>query len=387
MRLFLFIILNILAYISTAQRVIPATEAMDRALQNQRNLQAANLTVQQQQQLRSGAAALESPQVFGEATPYEPLILGVQQSFSLPSVYRNRRALQDAQLQLARLQLQGSQIELKRAVGLNYLQLQFLSERQRLVQQQDSIFQAIKTASKRFFDAGQINKLEELQASSQADQVRNELGRVEADLVAERQLFIFYTGITDSFRVEPFVTGAFLPGDTAFNSIRQQILQQQVAIGERELNLQRSQLLPEFQAGVSFPTSKDYEKPIGYQFGITIPIWQKQNRSRIAAARTGIEIARAQQELESQRLRAEYRQAVANYQRDLQSLVYYNNTALPQARSIIETSQRLFSAGQLNYIESLRNLQSAFDIFFAHLETHRSFNEAVIQLKYLNGTL
>ena len=78
MRLFLFIILNILVYSSTAQRVIPATEAMDRAMQNQRNLQAANLTVQQQQQLRSGAAALESPQVFGEATPYEPLILGVQ---------------------------------------------------------------------------------------------------------------------------------------------------------------------------------------------------------------------------------------------------------------------------------------------------------------------
>ena len=76
-----------------------------------------------------------------------------------------------------------------------------------------------------------------------------------------------------------------------------------------------------------------------------------------------------------------------NYKRDLQSLRYFNNTALPQAKAIIETSQRLFQGGELNYIESLRNLQNAFAILSNHLETLRSYNEAVIQLNYLNGTL
>jgi outer membrane protein, heavy metal efflux system len=53
----------------------------------------------------------------------------------------------------------------------------------------------------------------------------------------------------------------------------------------------------------------------------------------------------------------------------------------------MEVSQRLFKGGELNYIESLRNLQTAFDIFLSHLETHRSYSEAVIQLNYLKGTL
>lgn len=383
----LFFILIVASVRLSAQRLVTAKEAQDLALNNQRNLKAANLTVQQQQELLRGAAGLESPQVFGESTPYEPLIVGVQQSFSLPSVYRNRKALQEEQLRLARLQLQGSEYELKLAVAQRYLQLQFLSERQRLVLYQDSIFRAIKTAAKRFFEAGQIDKLEELQASAQADQVSNELQRVQMELAGELQVFGFYTGLNDTFQVERFATNVFLPSDTFVSNVQQQILQQQVLIGEKELKLQRSQLLPEFQAGVSFPTSGGYEKPIGYQFGITIPIWQRQNRARVAAAKTGIEIARAQQELQSQQLRADYRQALANYQRDLQSLGYYNQTALPQARAIVETSRRLFEAGQLNYIESLRNLQSAFDIYFAHLDTHRSFNESVIRLKYLNGSL
>ena len=86
-------------------------------------------------------------------------------------------------------------------------------------------------------------------------------------------------------------------------------------------------------------------------------------------------------------MNADYRQALANYQMEMQSLNYYNSAALTQARAIIETSQRLFKGGELNYIESLRNLQTSFDIFMNHLETLRAYNEAVIQLNYLNGTL
>ncbi len=383
--LFFIIFCSQLTY---GQKVITQEEAVNLAINNQRNFKAANLTIQQQQQLLKGVAGLESPQVFGEATPYEPLIVGVQQTISLPQVYRNRKKLQNEQIKLAQLQLQGNQYDFKRNVRVSYLQLQYLSERRRLLLFQDSIYREIKIAAKRFFDAGQINKLEDLQAASQADQVTNLLNRVEADIQGEKQLFSFYTNVYDSFSVESIQNYAFIPStDTAISNFQQQVLQQQIAIEEKELRLQRSQLLPEFQGGVSFPTSKGSDKPIGYQFGITIPIWQKQNRSRIAAAQTGIEIAKAQQGLEQQRLNAQYRQAFNQYQRDLQSLNYFNTTALPQARAIIETSQRLFHGGELNYIESLRNLQAAFTIYFNHLDTHKAYNESVIQLKYLNGTL
>jgi outer membrane protein, heavy metal efflux system len=375
-------------YLAQSQRLISQEEAVNLALANQRNLRAANLSVQQQQQLVSGAAGIASPQVFGEITPYEPLLLGVQQTFSLPVVYRRNKELQNEMVRLAQLQLQGTQFELKREVRLSYLQLQYLAERRRLLTYQDSIYQAIKTSSKRFFDAGQINKLEELQATTQADAIRNELNRISVDFAGARQIFQFLTGFTDTFQVSPIETYLFVPtSDTSVTNIQQQILQQQITINESQLGVTKASLLPQIQAGVSFPTTREFERPVGAQFGITIPIWRKQNRSQIAAAQTGVELARAQQQLAQQRLNADYRQALANYQREIQSLNYYNSTALQQARAIIETSQRLFQGGELNYIESLRNLQTAFDIFLNHLETHRAYNEAVIQLNYLNGTL
>ena len=375
-------------HFSTAQRLLTKDDAIQLALNNQRNLKAANLSVQQQQQLLRGVAGLENPQVTAEASPYEPLQIGVQQTFSLPGVYKNRKALQNERIRLAQLQLQGNHYDLKLQVRSSYLQVQFLTEQVRLLNYQDSIYQAIKVSSKRFFDAGQINKLEELQATSQADKIRNELTRMEADLKAEKTIFQFFTAQTDSFTVEPMDQYAFVPlTDTTVSNVQQQILQQQIVINQSQLRVQKSQLSPEITAGVLFPTSKEYERPVGYQVGISVPIWRRQNRSRIEAAKTGVDIATAGLELEQQRLNAQYRQAITSYQRDLQSLRYYNNTALPQARAIIETSQRLFQGGELNYIESLRNLQNAFAIFSDHLETVRTYNEVVIQLNYLNGTL
>lgn len=371
-----------------AQRSISRTDAVQLAFNNQRNLKAAGLTVQQQQQLLRSASQIQNPQIFAEASPYEPLVWGVQQTFSLPGVYRNRRAFQNQNIRLAQLQLQGAQYELKLAVLSSYLQLQFFREKEKLLAYQDSVYQSLKVSAQRFFDAGQINKLEELQSTTQADRIRNEWERVRADLNAEMQLFVFYTGAVDSMSPEPLNRYDLIyRPDTAITNIQQQILRQQTAISESALKVERAELLPQVQAGVLFPVTKEYERAIGYQAGVSIPIWIRQNRNRIAAAKTGIEIARAQQELEQQRLNAQYRQALANYRREAQSLSYFNNIALPQARQIIETSGRLFQGGELNYIESLRNLQTAFTIFTNHLDTYREYNEAVIQLNYLNGTL
>jgi outer membrane protein TolC len=378
----------LLAYSAEAQRRISRDDAVNMAVANQRNLQAARLSVQQQQQLLSGASGLSSPQVFGEVTPYEPLLIGIQQTFSLPVVYRRNIGLQREMLRLAQLQLQGTEYELKREVRLSYLQLQYLNERRSVLKYQDSIYQAIKTSSERFFEAGQINKLEELQSTTQADAVRNQFDRLQSELEATKQIFTFLTGYADTFTVSDMEAEAFIPStDTAVNNIQQQILQQQVNIGASQLRVTKASLLPQIQAGASFPTTKEFERAVGVQFGITIPIWRKQNRSQVAAAQTAIEVAQAQQQLARQRLSADYRQAMTNYQRELGSINYYNATALPQARSIIETSSRFFQAGELTYIESLRNLQTAFDIFFNHLETLKAYNEAVIQLNYLNGTL
>ena len=113
---------------SQAQRVLTKDEAVNLAVNNQRNVRAANLGVTQQQQLLKGSASLENPQLQFQLSPYdEGSQVGVQQNFSFPSVYRNRKTLQSERIKLAQLQLRGSVYDLKREVGLSYLQLQYVT--------------------------------------------------------------------------------------------------------------------------------------------------------------------------------------------------------------------------------------------------------------------
>jgi cobalt-zinc-cadmium resistance protein CzcA len=78
---------------------------------------------------------------------------------------------------------------------------------------------------------------------------------------------------------------------------------------------------------------------------------------------------------------------VAQVQREQQSIRYYTTVANQQAADITTTAIRLFQAGQVNYIETVRNIITAFQTKAAYLESIRNLNQAIIELNYLNGTL
>lgn len=372
----------------TAQRLLTESDAVQLALKNPRNINISSLTLQQQQQLLRGAAGLSAPQLTLERSPYEPLIAGVQQQFDWPGVYGKRRQLQQARVDLAQSSLRLNEQDVKRAVRINYLELQYLNERILQLRTQDSIYKDIKASATRNFQAGQINKLDELFAASQADRINNELTRAIADQQQQQRILQLLTGVSEPVETEKII--ALNPPaviDSTPANLQMQVLQQRVEVSNRELQLQKASLLPSLNAGLLFPLAKEYDNFLGYQVGVSIPLWRGQNRSRIAAANTGVELALANQQNASLELRNQLLVNQVNLQKEMASLAYFNNIALQQSNEIIETSRRLFAAGQITYIESLRNITTAFETRVNYLETLRNYNQAVIEMNYLTGNL
>lgn len=387
---YLQIVLILIAsgFSATAQRVLTENDAIQLALKNARNINVSSLTLRQQQQLLRGAAGLAAPQVTLEKSPYEPLIAGVQQQFNWPGVYGKRKQLQQARVDLAQSSLRLTELDVKRLVLTNYLELQYLNERILQLRAQDSIYKDIKAAAIRNFQAGQINKLDELFASSQADRITNELARAVADQQQQQRILQLLTGLREAIETER-INALNLPAsiDSIQANPQMEVLQQQVEVSNRELQLERASLLPSINAGLLFPLAKEYDNFFGYQVGISIPIWRRQNKSRIAAASTGVELAQANQQNALLNLQNQLLVNQVNVQKEQASLAYFNNIALQQSNEIIETSRRLFAAGQITYIESLRNITTAFGTRINYLETLRNYNQAVIDLNYLTGNL
>lgn len=393
-RLFLTIGFTLLAIIGFTQRLITQQEAVTLSRANRINSDPAQLDLLQQQQLLRGSRGFDNPELEYEIDPYDPTVLGVLMPIRLPSVYSSRRGLQKERIRLSELMLSLNQYEISRLVQNTYNEVQYLYARADLLKQQDSLYQNIKTAAKRNFDAGQINKLEELFASNEANNVRNELDRALIELPAQKRALSYILNFKEAFTVDslrPISAGAMLLGlaDTISNAIRPQILQQQVVVSQQQLKAEKAELLPQINTGPLFGLEDAHggRKRQGWRVSLSVPIWFNQNKARIRAAQTGVQFAEAQRRREIQDINRDYSTIVGQVLREQKSIQYYTSIANKQAADITTTALRLFGAGQMNYIETIRNIITAFQTRSNYLEAIRNFNQAIIELKYLNGTL
>jgi outer membrane protein, heavy metal efflux system len=378
---------------AAAQQVLTRAEALNLAAGNRINNAPAQLELQRQQTLLRSATGFESPDLEYEVDPYDPTVLGVLVPLRLPTVYGSRKNLQRERIKLSALLLRLNAVEIARLVQSTYSEVQYQQARVLLLKQQDSLYQAIKTAAQRNFRAGQINKLEELFATNEAANVRNELERSEFELAGQKNALAFITNRQSGFTVEPlspFFTDSLgnFGRDTIPPALQLQVLQQQISVSQAELKSERAELLPQVTAGPLFglePPHGESPKRLGFRLSLSVPLWFGQNRARVAAAQLGVQQAAAEREREQQRLNREYSVALGNFRREQRSLAYYATVAEAQANQIIETARRLFEAGETGYTELLRNILSAYQNKAAYLETVRSYNQTVIELNYLTA--
>jgi cobalt-zinc-cadmium resistance protein CzcA len=337
---------------------------------------------------------LDNPELEYEVDPYDPTSLGILMPLRAPSVYRNRRTLQRERVRLSELLLRMNQNEISRLVQNTYNEMQFLNARLFLLRQQDSLYQLVKTAAQRNFQAGQINKLEELFAVNEANNVANELAQVTIEYTAQKRAMSYILNLTSDFFVDSLApiridTVYTSLTDTLPSNIQQEILQQQIAISRGELQLEKSALLPQVTAGPFFglqPPHGEGDKRLGFRVNLSVPLWFGQNRARIRSAELGVQLAEAERNREIQNYRQEYQTVLGQVVGRYRSVNYYATTASRQANEIITTAFRLFQAGQLSYIETLRNIITAYNTRVAYLEIIRDYNQAVIQLNYLRGS-
>ena len=384
----------LLAAACFSQQILTRQQATTLAGANRVNFDAAQLDVLRQQQLLKGSRGFDNPELEYEIDPYDPMVLGVLMPLRLPNVYASRSGLQRERISLSQLMLQLNQFDVNRLVQNTYNEVQYLYARVNLLQQQDSLYQNIKSAAQRNFEAGQINKLEELFAANEANNLRNELERTLIELPAQKRALSYILNYSTDFIVDSFTAITTDPVlltllDTISNSIRPQILQQQVVVSQKELKAERAELLPQINTGPLFglQTSASDQRKLGWRVSLSMPLWFNQNRARIQAAQTGVQIAEAQRRRQIQDLNRDYTTALSQLFREQKSLQYFTTIANQQAVDITQTALRLFQAGQVNYIETMRNIITAYQTKVNYLETIRNFNQALTELKYLNGSL
>ena len=376
------------------QQVLTESEAISRALANNKNIQAASFQVKQQQQLLKSAINLPNPEFFWESPTGNFYTGSITQSIEFPTVYNNQYRLQKQQIGVAQKEKQLTEAELKYRVKLLYLEAQFADSLVRQFYIQDTLYEKIKLSAIRQFNAGQIDYLQQTFAETQYGEIHNQYLQSVTRVKAIKAQLQWLTGIKDAIAVEPLVIAAsqpqfsFIPDSTALlSNPAVQVLQQQQAVARQNITLQKSKALPGLAIGYFNQGERETKWSNRFRFGITIPLWFGQYKSKINAAKTEQQVIQSKQEGLQQELSVLVINANSEMQANWQSVQYYQQTGLRKAQEVIITSQRFFVSGEIDYISLLRNSNDAYNVYQKYLEAVRNYNLSVINYQYLMGTL
>jgi cobalt-zinc-cadmium resistance protein CzcA len=383
---FLYTILIFCFFTGRTQSIIGEQQLIDSILERSLTLSNAKLEIQAQQFLQKTSWDLNDPEIIVEQNPFESLTLSIDQSLHFPLQYVRQGQLNTERVHLSESEFTITKHEIKNQSKKWYLQMQYLQSKNNLLSIQDSLSLQIKTAVSNSFDAGNSTYLEKLYGESSYGETHQEYLNAQNELSKLQNQLKILSGVTTYSKYDELSRRQILKDSIQFQENPYLIYaRQNQNVVAKQYEKTKSEALPDILLGYTIPLQEDPVYVPSFKAGITIPLWYNSYRGFNQNAKTEIEIAENNVKLEEQNLMQAASDAYLSYYQNEQSLRYYEKEALPRATEMIKSAMRLNEAGEIDYISCLRLLQDAFQIKLNYIAALYNFNNAVIQIEYLNG--
>lgn len=387
----LFITISI--HLLSAQQLVTVEEALAIAMDSSFQLRAAGMQIEADRLMERKATHIPDPELILESTTGDFMTIGVQQSFDFPTVYARQKQLAEQQTILSGKASNISAAAFKNTLRTVYLEWQLDIAEMRQWKTQDSLFNILSQAADQQYLAGQIDFVEKSYANLKYSEVHSQYITSVTGVQRGMQQIQLYTGITDSIRPSELEKGT---GDFVFSiaTVDEEAInttpilayyQQSERISEKAIQLERSKVFPDFTIGYLNPADKNTPFPLRLRFGLSVPLWFWQYGTSIKAAETKLAVARYTTSAGRQEMNQQWLRAKNDALKYHEALNYFEAEGLLQANALTEASNRMFAAGQYDYIKYLTTLTDAFQVKRQYLELVRNYNQALITLQYLIG--
>lgn len=122
---------------------------------------------------------------------------------------------------------------------------------------------------------------------------------------------------------------------------------------------------------------------MGFEVGVSIPLFFGAKKSALKAAKRDVEINRVQMEAELQRVTAEFRTVQNDYLRSQKALDYHLSVANKDAAEIQRIAQVSYEKGDIDYLEYIQNIQVAMEQQLSYIDALDAYNKAAIALLFI----
>lgn len=380
-----------------AQTIISLDEAVQTALQNNRNLK--------NEKLRSGyAKALiktsnaDIPQTavtadYGQInSAYNDMKFGISQSIAFPTVYQKQKNLHYEEWKKSQLNVSLKEFELKKAVSQSYFQMVYWKDKEKLLNETLQLYtQFLDKASLRL-KAGESNILEKTTASNQKSAIEIQLKQVQQEIKTLQLQFSWLLNSETEYLPLENSRPVLLLQENASHPLLH-VLEQQKTVAGKQTEVEKSRLLPGLQIDYNLnsfkgmgPDDKLYSATPQFHsvmVGVGIPIFSGGQKARIHASKVAESIAENDWDNNEFALEKKQQQLKQMYQTNLEIINRYETDELKNADIITKTAQQQFINGEINYLEFVMLVNQAVLLKSNYADALLKLNESVVELNYI----
>ena len=396
---FLFVFCGIL----NAQTPITLQTAIETALKNNSSLKSERLKADYQQKLIKSATNLPTTNIvadYGQINSYyNDNRVGISQSFNFPTLYSRQKKLFEEEWQTATLNVAMKESELKKAVSHSFYTLVYLNEKEKLLQKSDTLFIEFQKKANLRFQKGESNILEKTTAETQRGIILLQLIQLQQEKEMVKSQFQLLLNSESDYIPKAANLKLILDKTIDSTLVAQhpnlKVLEQQKKVSLASTKLEKSKLLPSLTLGynntsITGTGANDvvYDKSTRFQsgqIGLGIPLFGGSQKAKIAASKIGESISENEYQKEKLVFQTQFQNAISQYRSDLEKLNYFEKTALPNSKIIIETANKQFYNGDINYLDWVLLANQSIIIKSNYIDTVIHHNEIIIQLNYLTS--
>lgn len=365
-------------------------EALHIARAHYAGLEQGRLSVEQQNKLSETGIPAQPAQLFfsGEEFNFSGQSgvqsINVQQNFYLPKAARAQKGYyrQGASLAEKRLALTGK--ELKRQVGQAFYRLQYAKQEQALAAENLDLYNNFLAVATAQLESGETGKIPQLAARSRLGQAELEQEHANEKYQIAFTLFNQWLRSDTLYDAEgelPLVPRTSV--DTSLqNNPHLQIIQARQELAAANVEVQKTQLLPQVNSGLRLQNAFGTFPLFGYQVGVNVPLFQKAYKGRIEAAEVGVKVQEAALKAEKQHLERTIGELRYRLEHQLHILEYLTGNLRPLVDEQSEVNLQAYQEGEIGYLEYLDSLELVMEVKQQYLNALHQFNALQVELDY-----
>ncbi len=382
-----------------AQTPISLEKATQMALDNNLNVKNQSLKSKYKEKLTKSAQLFKSTSIgvqYGQFNSlYKDKEVGISQTLNFPTVYTSNKKFLNNEWTASVLQVDVRKVLLRRDVSKAYFSLLYLQQKEKLLRQNDSLFDNFLTRASQRFEAGESNILEKTTAENLRNQIALQLSTLQNDKeIAQLQFQLLLNTNTVYTPIEVNKDIILLSVETLSlaNHPILKYLEQQEKTANAFTASQKALRWPDITFGYNLQgmkgvdtNDKMYENQLRLSYfnvGLRIPIFGGGLKARIDAAKVNSQVAKGEYEAKMLSIKKNAQSALAEYQKFNKEVLYYQNTGLKNAQTITSTANQQFKSGAIDYLNWVLLTNQAIVIRSNYVEALKNRNLKQAELEF-----